>query len=143
MPVAEPPAPEVTDSVIKKVPVSRRAPFSDNPDVGPRGQRTQQRILTAALDVLHREGYHRCSIDRITRAAGCSRASFYQYFSSREEVLRHLTVVVAHELATAIDSLDRITADQAGWEAVRALVGRYGEIYRQYGAVFLAFESAV
>jgi AcrR family transcriptional regulator len=36
----------------------RRAPFSDNPQVGARGQRTQQRILDAALRVFGEEGYH-------------------------------------------------------------------------------------
>jgi hypothetical protein len=38
--------------------VMRRAPFSDNPQVGARGQRTQQRILDAALRVFGEEGYH-------------------------------------------------------------------------------------
>ena len=39
--------------------VLRRAPFSDNPNVGARGQRTQQRILDAALQVFGEVGYHR------------------------------------------------------------------------------------
>src|SRR5688500_18748744 len=60
--------------------VVRRAPFSANPNVGARGQRTQQRILDAALRVFGEEGYQQCSIDRITKRAGCSRVSFYQYF---------------------------------------------------------------
>ena len=34
----------------------RRAPFSDNPQVGARGQRTQQRILDAALQVFGERG---------------------------------------------------------------------------------------
>src|SRR4051794_10958669 len=62
----------------------RRAPFSDNPTVGVRGQRTQQRILDAALRVFGDDGYHQCSIDRIAKRAGCSRVSFYQYFSGKE-----------------------------------------------------------
>ena len=47
------------------VAIVRRAPFSENPRVGLRGQRTQQRILDAALRVFGEEGYHGCSIDRI------------------------------------------------------------------------------
>jgi len=35
-------------------PVARRAPFSNNPTVGARGQRTQQRILDAAPQLLRR-----------------------------------------------------------------------------------------
>ena len=60
--------------------VLRRAPFSDNPRVGARGQRAHQRILEAALQVFGEEGYHRCGVIRITEVAGCSRAAFYQYF---------------------------------------------------------------
>src|SRR5262249_14247391 len=68
----------------------RRAPFSDNPRVGARGQRTQQRILDAALRAFGEKGYHGCSIDRITKLARCSRVSFYQYFASKEDVFQHL-----------------------------------------------------
>src|SRR6266545_5679096 len=70
--------------------VLRRAPFSDNPQVGARGLRSQQRILDAALQVFGEVGYHQCGVIRITEVAGCSRASFYQYFSSKEDVFRRL-----------------------------------------------------
>ena len=39
--------------------VLRRAPFSDNPNVGARGQRTRQAILDAALKVFGDIGYQR------------------------------------------------------------------------------------
>src|SRR5215467_14588 len=85
------------------VAVVRRAPFSDNPLVGARGQRTQQRILDAALRVFGERGYHQCSIDNITKFAGCSRVSFYQYFSSKEDVFRHLGTQVARQLNASTD----------------------------------------
>ena len=78
-------------------------PFSDNPRVGARGQRTQQRILDAALRVFGEVGYHQCSIDSITKLAGCSRVSFYQYFESKEDVFRHLAVQVARQLNASTD----------------------------------------
>ena len=80
------------------VAIVRRAPFSDNPRVGTRGQRTQQRILDAALQVFGDEGYHRCSVDKIARFSGCSRVSFYQYFASKEDVFRQLGEQVARQL---------------------------------------------
>ena len=80
------------------VAVVRRAPFSDNPRVGTRGQRTQQRILDAALQVFGDEGYHRCSVDKIAKLGGCSRVSFYQYFASKEDVFRQLGEQVARQL---------------------------------------------
>jgi AcrR family transcriptional regulator len=120
----------------------RRAPFSDNPQVGARGQRTQQRILDAALDVFGERGYHRSGIAHITEVAGCSRASFYQYFSSKEDVFRHLTGQVARQLSASTETLDPVTADLAGWQSIRAWVGRHADIYERYESVFRAFQAA-
>src|SRR5689334_22190085 len=109
----------------------RRAPFATNPQVGARGQRTQQRILEAALQVFGEEGYYRCSIDRIAERAGCSRASFYQYFSGKEDVFHHLTGQVARQLSASSEALDLLRPDAAGWETIRAWVARHAEIYRR------------
>jgi AcrR family transcriptional regulator len=118
--------------------VLRRAPFSDNPLVGVRGQRTQQRILDAALRAFGDEGYHRCSIDSVTKLAGCSRVSFYQYFSSKEDVLRHLVAQLSRQLDASTDLLDPVSAGEEGWAAVRAWVTRYAEINERYQPVFHA-----
>ncbi len=123
-------------------PIARRAPFSANPAVGPRGQRTQQRILDAALGVLRDEGYHRCSVDRIASRAGCSRVSFYQYFAGKDDVFYHLAGQVARQVRASIEAIDPLTADPAGRESVRAWVSREADIYQRYGAVFNAFGAA-
>jgi AcrR family transcriptional regulator len=123
--------------------VVRRAPFSDNPRVGVRGQRAQQRILDAALQVFGEEGYHRCGVIRITELAGCSRAAFYQYFSSKEDVFRHLAGQVARQVIASAEALGPITADAEGWRTLRAWVERHAEIYERYEPVFAAFQSAV
>ena len=122
--------------------VVRRAPFSDNPRVGARGQRTQQRILDAALRVFGEDGYHRCNIDRITKVAGCSRVSFYQYFSGKEDVFRTLAGQVARQLAAATEALDPLTADEAGWATLQTWVSRSGDVHDRYEPVFRAFEAA-
>jgi AcrR family transcriptional regulator len=123
------------------VAVVRRAPFSDNPQVGARGQRTQQRILDAALRAFGEEGFHGCSIDRITKLAPCSRVSFYQYFASKEDVFRHLAGQVDRQLSASTEALDPLTADVEGWAAMRAWVARYAEIYARYEPVFHAYET--
>jgi AcrR family transcriptional regulator len=122
--------------------IQRRAPFSDNPRVGARGQRTQQRILDAALRVFDDEGYQNASIDRITKRAGCSRVSFYQYFSSKEDVFRYLAGQVARQLTASTDALDPITPDLAGWTSIRAWVDRHADIYDRYQPLFQAFHAA-
>jgi AcrR family transcriptional regulator len=122
--------------------VVRRAPFSDNPRVGARGQRTQQRIVDAALRVFGEEGYHQCGVARITQLAGCSRASFYQYFSGKEDVFRHLAGQVARQLSASTEALGLITPDADGWRSVRAWVARYADVYERYEPVFLVFQTA-
>jgi AcrR family transcriptional regulator len=122
--------------------VVRRAPFSDNPRVGARGQRTQQRIVDAALRVFGEEGYHQCGVARITQLAGCSRASFYQYFSGKEDVFRHLAGQVARQLSASTEALGLVTPDADGWRSVRAWVARYADVYERYEPVFLVFQTA-
>jgi AcrR family transcriptional regulator len=122
--------------------VVRRAPFSDNPRVGARGQRTQQRIVDAALRVFGEEGYHQCGVARITELAGCSRASFYQYFSGKEDVFRHLTGQVARQLTASTEALGMVTPDADGWRSIRAWVARYSDIYERYEPVFVVFQTA-
>ena len=119
----------------------RRAPFSDNPRVGARGQRTQQRILDAGLRAFGERGYHGCSIDRITKLARCSRVSFYQYFASKEDLFDDLAGQVARQLMASTEALAPLTPDGEGWEALRAWVGRYVEVYGRYEPVFHAYET--
>ncbi len=119
----------------------RRAPFSDNPRVGVHGRRTQQRILDAALQAFGDEGYHACSIARITKLARCSRVSFYQYFASKEEVFQHLAGQVARQVSASTEALDPLTPDLEGRAALRAWVARFTEIYARYEPVFHALES--
>ena len=101
--------------------VVRRAPFADNPQVGARGQRTQQRILDAALEVFGESGYHECGVDAIATRAGCSRAAFYQYFSSKEDVFRHLAGQVARQLDASHEALGPLSPDAAGWRVAPRL----------------------
>ena len=122
--------------------ILRRAPFSENPLVGIRGQQAQQRILDAALQVFDEVGYHQCGVVRITEVAGCSRASFYQYFSSKEDVFRHLAGQVGRQLMASADVLRPMTPDAAGWSVIRAWVDRHTAIYARYEPVFEAFQAA-
>ena len=129
-------------SVIEAVSVQRRAPFGENPAVGARGTRTQQRILRAALDVFGQDGYHACRVERITAAAGCSRPSFYQYFSSKEDLFRQLAGEVARSLFTVIEEMGDITPDEAGWHSLRKFLSAYADLYESHWPVFATFNAA-
>ncbi len=112
--------------------IVRRAPFADSPYVGERGQKAQVKILEAALEVFGDVGYQRCGVKRITELSGYSRASFYQYFSSKEDLFRHLAGRVAKLLNESAEALEPITADQAGWDSFHAWLERYSEIFDAY-----------
>ena len=123
--------------------IVRRAPFADSPFVGERGQKAQSKILEAALQVFGEIGYHGCGVKRITEVSGYSRASFYQYFSSKEDLFRHLAGRVARLLNESAALLEPVTGDQAGWDALHAWLGRYSQIYDAYEPVFVTFQTAV
>jgi AcrR family transcriptional regulator len=122
--------------------IVRRAPFSENPQVGVRGQRAQQRILEAALQAFGELGYHPCGIGQIAEVASCSRASIYQYFASKEDVFRHLAGQVARQLSASAEALEPITADAAGWDSIHAWLERHAATYRRYEPVFNAYAAA-
>jgi AcrR family transcriptional regulator len=123
-------------------PVTRRGPFATNPSVGTRGQQAQLRILDAALELFGEVGYHECAVQRITERSGCSRASFYQYFSSKEDLFRHLAGRVALELRASTEALGAVRADASGVAELRDWFDRYSAIYDASRAVFLTFQTA-
>lgn len=116
--------------------LERRAPFSDNPQVGVRGQRTGQRILDATYTVLGRTGYHRCSVELITREAGCSRPTFYQYFSGKEAAVAQLASGAARRLQDVVERLKPITDDAGGWQAIRDWMDEFATVYDDHEAIF-------
>jgi AcrR family transcriptional regulator len=122
--------------------VVRRAPFATSPFVGARGVRAQQRIVEAALQVFGEVGYHECGVKRITEVSGCSRASFYQYFSSKEDLFRHLAGRVARLLAASTGELGPITGDKAGWDELHGWLVRYSALYDAHEPVFTTFQTA-
>ena len=84
-------------------------------------------------------GYRPASIDAITTVAGCSRISFYQYFSSKEDVFRQLGAQVARQLNASTDLLDPITADASGWASIRAWVERFADVHERYRPIFHSY----
>ena len=124
-------------------PATRRAPFSSNPEVGERGRRSQQRIFDAAMQCFDELGYERSTVEKITKAAGCSRAAFYQYFSSKEELFRQVAGQATAELSESELSLGPVTPDQGGWDEIRQWVARHNTVYDRYEPLFRAYDAAV
>lgn len=51
---------------------------------------TQEYIITALLQLLHKKAFAQISVTEVCRKAGVSRMSFYRHFESREDVLKKL-----------------------------------------------------
>lgn len=78
----------------------------------------RDQILKAARTVISERGYARSSVDMIARRAGVSRSTVYEYFSSKDEILKGCFAASREPLAYAL--LTRIQAVQ-GMEAQLAV----------------------
>ena len=125
-------------SIVRRAPVRRQPLCRRARARRPRSRSSRRRSRSSAS-----VGYQRCGVKRITELSGYSRASFYQYFSSKEDLFRHLAGRVAKLLNESAEALDPITADQAGWDSFHAWLERYSKIYDAYEPVFVTFQTAV
>jgi AcrR family transcriptional regulator len=53
-----------------------------------RSERTRAAILTAFVEQIFSDGFENISVQRIVAGAGIARSTFYEHFSSKEDVLR-------------------------------------------------------
>ncbi|MBJ7329570.1 MAG: TetR/AcrR family transcriptional regulator [Solirubrobacteraceae bacterium] len=109
-------------------PVAR--PEQAAPEARPRrrrmsGAERRREILTSAMEVLARQGYHAASIDDIAQAAGVSKALIYEHFDSKEALKNALVEEHGGELlrrvAQAVDATD--PADQQLYAGLDAFFG--------------------
>ena len=121
---------------------TRREPFADSPAIGPRGLRTHQRILDAALEAFGESGYDRTTLDRIAELAGCSRVTIYQYASGKDDLFRRLATQAAAQMWAAFEALDDVTPDASGHASLLACISRLADIEARYEPIIRAFEAA-
>jgi AcrR family transcriptional regulator len=120
----------------------RRKPFAASPTVGPRGLRTHQRVLDAALEAFGESGYDRTTLDRIAELAGCSRVAIYQYASGKDDLFRRLASQAAAQMWAAFEVLDEITPDADGHAVLLACISRLADVEARYEPIIRAFEAA-
>ncbi len=72
-------------------------------------ERVETRVIEATLACIGRHGLAKTTIDDIAREAGCSRATLYRYFGSRQEIV----TAAVHSEAARVASLARRSADAA------------------------------
>lgn len=88
-----------------------------------KGIAKREEILTAALDVIARDGYGRASVRELADAVGLSQAGLLHYFSSKEELFA--------EILRRRDEVDAATfIDDAGSDDPTALMREYPGLVR-------------
>lgn len=111
-------------------------------DVGSKGLRTKMRILEEAKRLLLEKGYDATTISDITEASGIQRASFYTYFTSKQDVLMAIGHDAEEAGMAAAEGLRRLTPgssvnDVAHW------VDEYFAFWDKHGSfVYAAFQAA-
>ena len=95
-------------------------------------QERRDRLYDAALALFRQQGYEQTTVDQITRRAGLAKGTFFNYFPTKDAVLRHMGVreigrlgasSLAGGSASAIGNLKRLLiALAASLEADRELV---------------------
>ena len=89
---------------------------------------TEDALLTAARKVFAEKGYHNAKITDITREAGRSAGSFYNYYDNKAQLLDALLDQFAREVTRA--SLRSRSDDP--YESIRGAVAAYWTTFREH-----------
>lgn len=118
----------------------RRAGYApNNTSVGRRGRRTRERILACAADLFVANGYHDTSIDAVAKAVGGSRATIYQYFQGKLEIVLELSRAGEPAVFEHARSLGRLGPDEDGLRELHRWLADWAELHEKYAVVFLEF----
>lgn len=62
-----------------------------------KSEETKARILEKAIDIVSKKGYSASTTKEIATGAGVSEAALFKYFSSKDELLKHIVLEVLQE----------------------------------------------
>jgi len=84
--------------------------------LSPQAEARRDEILEVALGVISRKGFHRTSIADIAGGARVSRATVYQYFADKRDILVALADRIARRIIDAADAWAPLPTDLSGTE---------------------------
>src|ERR1019366_4179776 len=98
-------------------PPSATAPVAAPPTLRNRATRAvRAEIAAVAVRLFLEQGFDKTTVDQIAAEAGLSRASFFRYFGSKEDVLLGHLEELGHKVA---DALAARPAHEPAWQAPR------------------------
>ncbi len=107
--------------------------------IGPRAQRTRERLIAKADELFCANGYNAVSAGDIAQAVGVAEPTFYQYFSGRSGVF--MAVAGEHAIAMIASGVRDWDPD-AGPAGFRLFIERYVSLYLADAAFFKIWEEA-
>jgi AcrR family transcriptional regulator len=96
----------------------------------------RRRLLRAAAMVFAEKGYVNASSEAISRAAGMSKATFYQHFDNKEECLIGVFDLATEVLREAIESQLTGMADATALERIRVGTTSFLTVLRENSSYF-------
>jgi AcrR family transcriptional regulator len=101
----------------------------------PRGQRTRQKLLTAAEEVFGELGYHNAGIVEITQHADVALGTFYLYFPDKKSIFQDLVRTLNTRLRATIRERiheidDRLEQEVIGFETFFEFVRKHKNLYK-------------
>ena len=115
----------------------------DGEGEGVRAGELRDRLLDAAQRVFASSGYASATVDDIIRAAATSRATFYRYFRSKEDLFDELSRTCFREMRGVVKGLAGFDPEEGGREALEQLVDTYRELQARQGGVIRAWMEQV
>lgn len=110
-------------SLPAKMAAQRRAVVKAAPKLGGKRERTRTAILEAAFGLIGDENGLTVRIEEICAAAEISRGTFYNYFTSLEDLFSVLAIELSHQLNRAL--VQTFDATQSHAEGANAAVQHY------------------
>ena len=107
------------------------------------GRESKRDLLRrAAYDCFREQGYTATSVDKICRAAGVSKGSFYWTYSSKQEIFVDILRVWTDEATEQVHGqFDAATASTDYVGAIKTALGRELKRGRQIGPIWIEFAS--
>jgi AcrR family transcriptional regulator len=96
-------------------------------------------LLSAGERVFASRGYAGATVDDVIRASATSRASFYRYFSGKEQLFDELSRACFREMRSVIRAFGTLGRDRVDRSGIIGLLAEYQELNARYGGVIRAW----
>ena len=117
----------------KEKPV-RRIPTSE------KGEKTWKSLFESAQSIFLEKGYHKASVLAISKDAKVSPATFYQYFSSKDEIFEIILETFQNEFFNLLSSI--IHSESSLEEKIKMLINRVFDTFWNFRYEYKVFREA-